>query len=609
MSDRSLLVLTSDHPNWSPDDHVVLLGPWCLQKPHEGIPKSIRPAASFSLLPFHWDDREKLHRDYDYLKELHASLLSILSVELNRIHKTGHSRRYWQILLDPWLMAYVGVMFDRWETMRIAMEGRRFFCVNTIADERTEKSHYFSFEDYTSKIMTDEENETLFLDIIRREYPDRIRWITANSNSLQEKPAASPPVKDSVSLRSLLFKIAELLNPFVQRIASRNKYVFHKTLFDPISLFRLSISLGEVPVFLHPELELDGVEIEKMQQASNENFRDFHLSLEPGNAFESYLASRLQDDLPECVLESYEPLRSRLSSAATPKVILTGQSHWMNPLAKTWIAECTERGTKLLILEHGGSFPAREELFNFEEDISDSKGTWFTPYHPKHRQVPPSKLVRSRCIAGPDNSFIRKRKYCLIVGNEYPRYVNRVIFYPMADQCLRSFSMVNEMIRLFSDSVTEATRIRPYHVDCGWNTKSLYSEVHGVDKIHSKGSLKKEFVKARLIICTYPETTFTEAMISGVPTILMYPHECYERNPVAYALIKQLKEAKIIFYDAEEAAVHINKCWDNPLIWWESNLVVTARRSFLSQAAYLGENWLLEWKKILVDSLGSNLLN
>lgn len=609
MSDRSVLVLTREHPPWDADDHVVFLGPWCLAKPHEGIPDNLPPAKCFSLLPFHWNDRAKLRDDYDYLDGLHARLLTILSIELNRIHKTGHSRRYWQILLDPWLMAYVGVMFDRWETVRIAMERRHLFFVTATTNERSGKSQYFSYEDFTSKVMADEENEILFLDIIRRQYPDRIVWIAEKQRASEQKKTACAPIKNPVSLRSLLFKSAELLNPLVQRIASRNKYVFHKTLFDPISLLRLSISLGEVPVFLHPELEFECVEIEKNQQAGNENFRDFHLTMKPENTFESYLATRLRDDLPVCILESYQTLRSRLSSVATPKVILTGQSHWTNPLAKIWMAECTERETKLMILEHGGSFPAKEELFDFEEDISDSKGTWFTPYHIKHIQVPPSKLVRSSGSSKYDTSFCRKRKYCLIVGNEYPRYVYRAVFYPMVDQCLRSFSMVNRMIGLFSDTVSEATRIRPYHVDCGWNTKLMYSEVHGANKIYSKGSLKNEFAKARIIICTYPETTFTEAVVSGVPTILMYPPEYYERNPVAYALIEQLKEAKIIFYDAGEAANHINKCWNNPLLWWESDLVVTARESFLAQAAHLGEDWLLEWKKILVDSLGSNSLN
>ena len=75
-----------------------------------------------NIIPFHWDNRIKLKKDYDYLEKLHAELLSSLKNSLNSIHELNHDLRYWQIILDPWLMDYISILFDRWETIESAIK-------------------------------------------------------------------------------------------------------------------------------------------------------------------------------------------------------------------------------------------------------------------------------------------------------------------------------------------------------------------------------------------------------------------------------------------------------------------------------------------------------
>ena len=608
MSRRSILVLTGLHPMWQAEDNITFIGPWCLERPHMGLSKEFRPAASFKTCPFHWGDRDKLKKDYDYLEALHKKLLACLAVDLNRFHKTHYTRRYWQILLDPWLMSYVGVMFDRWETVRLALAGGGEFCVPTSESRRNDATRVFSYNDFISGIITDAGNEAVFRSILQFQYSERIQF-QGPTNTIQSRKGFFANFQTTpFSIKRILKQITTLFDSLTQFLTFRNKFVFQDAYFTTYPFIRLSLALGQIPKFWHSELDFNENAIRGKFSGEENAPRTIDLSWTPENQFESFLASRLRRDLPMCVIEYFNKMGSIVTSlSVAPEVIITGNNHWSNPLSKAWMAEHTARGGKLVILEHGGSFPARKELFNFEEDIADWKGTWFVPYHPKHVQVPPSKLIRARAMAGYKSTIGKNSKYCLIIGNENPKYVYRAMFYPMADQCLKSLSMVNQMINSFLPTIREMVRIRPYPKNMGWNCRALYAEAHGEKKILSSGTLQQAFISAKIIVCTYPETTFSEAMATGRPVILLYLADINERHPVAFQLIDIMRKAKIIFHDSKQAADHINKIWDNPFLWWNSEEVVDAREAFRSQAGRINKKWLAEWKDLLLQIQGNTI--
>jgi putative transferase (TIGR04331 family) len=99
-------------------------------------------------------------------------------------------------------------------------------------------------------------------------------------------------------------------------------------------------------------------------------------------------------------------------------------------------------------------------------------------------------------------------------------------------------------------------------------------------------------------VCTYPNTTFSEAMASGIPTILLYIPEFFETVPEADELIRILKKANILFNDPEKAAAHVNKVWNNVEEWWREGNVEKAKKYFLESAFDINRNWLSDWKSL-----------
>jgi putative transferase (TIGR04331 family) len=164
----------------------------------------------------------------------------------------------------------------------------------------------------------------------------------------------------------------------------------------------------------------------------------------------------------------------------------------------------------------------------------------------------------------------------------------------MASQCLVSLELVLGLYSGLNEEVRRHVRIKP-QADQGWNTAARYEAAVGAGRMLRVSSIQHAFRMSRLVVCTYPETTFAEAMVSGRPTIMLYPDALYERNPVAFPLLERLRTAKIVFHDSARAAAHINAIWGDPDRWWNSPAIVTVRDEFRRQAARLDGDWVDRW--------------
>ena len=133
----------------------------------------------------------------------------------------------------------------------------------------------------------------------------------------------------------------------------------------------------------------------------------------------------------------------------------------------------------------------------------------------------------------------------------------------------------------------------------GWETALRYTDKFGSEKIDSRKSYTKFIQESKLIVCTYPQTTFAEALSSGTPTILVFIPRVYELIPESNELLNMLKTVKIVFTDPLEAAIHVNSIWGDIFQWWHNAEVVAAKRKFYETALRLD----LEWKKSWVDYL------
>lgn len=587
----SLLALTAIEETWDYPGELIFLGEWC--KLYER--KSAWEKLSYSTLKFHWDDRLKLEDDYFYLASVHQSLLKSLSEYLNKLHGTDYAIRYWQMLLDPWLVHYVGIMFDRWESIRLAMESLnkpKIIYVNLLKE--TEVS--FCWAELLKFATSDEWNQSVYQRILSSNFADKCEFIDAASNNTGKSSHSDqiPKEKSQWKKRAVKFLLSSYEKLF------NSDFVFLSPGFSFAQLIRLQLSLGQLPkLFFAFKVEIseaDFIDDKLIACDRNEGNIDY-LAKTP---FEIFIKRYIVQDLPKSVMEYFYSIKGKSSNLkGKAKIIATAGDHWGNLLSKFWIADQVNNGAKLVIVEHGGSFQVYRDTFYFEESIADKKITWFTPFNKKHVQLSPSKYIGKIKESVLQSKLTTKPAHLVVIGTEYPRWVVRTQFYPMSYQVMRSFDYVIQFNDQLDSEVSDKLLVKPYHVNAGWNTHSRFLDKFGYEKVARNISLSDAFLKAKIIVCTYPETTFADAMFSDIPVILLYPDEFNKLHPVCFDLLRLLISERIVFHSPYEAAKHINAIWEDPALWWHSPNVLHARTEFRRQALNLKTDWVKEWKNFL----------
>jgi len=586
-------VLTGNEETWGTSESLLFLGEWCKRYDR----RDIWTNREFKTVPFHWNNREKLHRDYNYLESLHNTLIGVLSQSLNHFHNVSYSERYWQILLDPWLMSYLGVMFDRWECLRYAFLYGDSSALTVLMVQSSNLSAPNSYEDYIQKAAySDDWNQSVYQRIIEFQYKNKLKLLFGSNKSITKSRNSSLCKKNEsfINLSKLISRWWSSINRFQDVVFLGMEHSFSR-----LERLKLNLALWQFPVQV-PLIDYQCDTYRATHTSSAQSRSSINLDWSEHSDFEKFLKYFLVIDLPKCIVEDFFLLRSYANELlARPRIIVTGSSHWISASSRAWISEMTASNTKFVILEHGGSLPPFKELFNFEVNIADIRVTWFKPYSRKHLQLPAAKLVGRYGKIFRLKRKLFRRKYCSLIGNECPLWVHRAHFYPMAQQWTHSFAQVLELHRGLKSDIKHRFRIKPYPTPQGWSTGQRFSDELGDSIMHRESSLDRVYAMSKVIICTYPETTFSEAMASGVPTILIYTEQFYELNPVVYPLLDLLKAAKIVFLNPVDAANHLNSIWEDIDAWWGRSDTLEARLEFRRQALSLESVWVRRWSEFL----------
>jgi len=579
-SKNTFLVTTAIESTFGNGDHIIYLGEWCKKYSC----KNEWSKRNYVVTEYHWKDRKKIQKDYNYLSELYERTLTSIYIKLNDIHNVDFSKRYWRIIIGPWLLTYISVLWDRWESIRLAEN----MCddVKTIVPDKKEKRSVAG--DYNSSMqlmINDEWNYLLYCEILEWKKPLSIVLIKQpfkRSRILKKRE----PIKSY-----LLSLILRILDKILRSMLFLDSYkvLLHASYFPLNKVASLYLRFFQFPR-LHFEFE------KKINFSSvNEVNRSSDKQTNESGGFEGFLSEQIFNDMPKAYLENYNVLLKYSKSLPDAELILTANSHYGNEIFKNWSAGLVDKNSKFIIASHGGALISKAVSFGHEESICDKKAVWHVPLDETHVQLSPNKNMKKYNVN-------KNRNRVTLVGLEFPRYSYRIEFTPCSSLVLEDFNQKVNFIKSLKKNSNLNIKIRPYP-NQGWFTKERYVDIFGEEIISNNRKLEKDIVQSRIVICSYPQTTFSEAMHSGVPTILLFMEEYWELDHKFDELVKNMKNAKIIFSDAKEAAGHINSIWDAPEEWWGSQEVVSAREMFFSMCGRTNPNWIDEWSLFFKDEL------
>lgn len=579
----TFLATTALSEFWDTTGEILFLGNWCLRASRRTDWDRLR----FRVLPAPWNDRKRFFDAARYVDERCEAFLGRLTDYLNPAHGLSRDRRYWRILLGPWLMQHVHQTYDRYVHLRDA--------VDLDPDLRTivmDPAVFITPAD-SAELDRCADDDRYNLQII-----SQILTGLGHAFPAHRPKGAMPPAVEPGGLRrraSQLFLAAadafgrRLLATGYSRVALSDVYGFPRAPLPRASALRavlLNVDAGLLP----------------SSEARRDARRTGLATLPSSDEFERIFVATLPQEFPALYLEGLETARERVLRhyPRLPAVIVSAVGWHYNEALKILAAEAvTQRGTRLITVQHGGGygFHRVQPQERHEAAIADQFAIWgWAGDGGRHVNMPAPLLAASA-------RRLRRRRGAaiLFVANENFRHVYRLQSWPIGSQ----HDEWQEWELRFLSSVPTGLRsrvvFRPYtdDFDHGFAIRERvgrdFPEVH----VRGGGRFEQAVAKSRVVVIDHCGTTLLQTLAADIPTIAYWDPQRWEARDEAEPYLDSLREAGLLWDSPEGAAAKVADVYDDVATWWKTPMVEAARQRFASRFALTAADWPRQWVRLL----------
>lgn len=554
------LVTTALEETWPEGKPALFLGEWCRLFTR----KDIWSKMDAEVLPYHWDDREKLQADYDYLQSFYERLLPEMAHRLDEIHGVDHGVRYWRILIGPWLNCFVHVLFDRWTTIQQAAVNHDISDVRVLDTTHTSFVPY-DMAHYTDTVLGDVGNEQIYSTILKRF--TNVRYTTLDAVDAPQAPVPHPALAQAPRNRGLKSRLVDLYAQISAVLSRDTDIVFFMADLPFAHARKLSARFGQVPrIWPVPTTP---------RVAAVSDRRQWQLNGDAASDFEVAARTLIPQYIPTAYLEGYHNLLEMAQSVPwpkKPKLIYTTTGQYTVDAFKAWAAEKTEQGSKLVIGQHGGQYGIGRWVIHEDHEIAIAdrflSWGWTKPDQPNVKPVGLLKTARPSAV----NHSAQPN--ALLVMASLPRY----------SYWLRSITIARQWLDYFDDQCTfaeslpnhlrNALVVRLHHKDYDWDQAGRWAErLPDVRLDPCKMDMGTLISQSRLFISTYNATTYLESFAMNVPTVIHWNPKQWELRDSVVSYFNGLQEVGIFHQTPQSAARHVAAVWDDVGTWWNGKNV------------------------------------
>ena len=514
---------------------------------------------------YQWKNKKKFQKDHDKLERLFWKTNNNLSKILNIYHVTNYSKKSWSILLFPWLYHYQSTLYDRWKIFLYEKDKNKKYVF------KSKNLSCKSGNDFSPLSQNNNWNNYIYSKIQK--------FYDENSNKkFSFKNISKKNFKISLYLFYIFKPLKYFLNnskPFV--VDSPNFLSINK--IKNIYNYLIIRIINKINQKLYSFYEYDLNERIKLSslicQLKNNNSK----------TFENFFYNQVAYDMPCELLEGFKIHLKFSISFPKSNQVFSKFLHFNNFNFKIFLSKFINKGLKINIIEHGGGLPWKRMNFSFEEKIFNKKYCWAKKYDINQKQFLDVSL-KKKFYNIYKNS---KSKKISIITTIVPKFFLKMSLSKQNFHYNDYILSINNFIRKLKYNEKKNIFLRPHpseNIKYFKPVARVLKKENNIIKFHKKNIGFKDIIHdTKILVCTYPETTFTLSMLSGAPTILLLNKNILELlNPKFTILIRQLIKSKILFSNSLDASRHINKIIDNPYEWFNSKVVKKTRMKYLKLA-------------------------
>jgi len=577
------LITTAEERSWEQGCEILFLGEWCKLYNRKNIWENLKS----QTIPYHWDNRKKFQKDNLLLESIYEKYLLIVANELNRIHNTDHSLRYWRIVIGLWLRYFIDILYDKYLSI---INANKLFTIDKTWILKYSLNDWvpINYQEFHLDNRIDKWNHIMYAEIIKH-----IKCIPYKIIDIEIKPDRKNVFNNNpFSVKSIITKLIIEYNRLIP--LKYNQIFFVNTIWPKKAVIDLQLALGQAPNIF--ELLVAPIKIER--KPCNKKLRSKFNLIYGETEFERLLDTLVPSFMPISYLESYKQVVLDGQKIYPKKVntIFTANAYSYDEAFKIWSAHQVEKSAKLIIGQHGGR-PGSKIIQSLIHQIkvSDKFISWGWSYHKKIIPLPSIKLSKLKMNPQPDGKV-------LVLLPSYQRYFYHSCSMPLVGQCLKHFQDQLLVLKFLSDQISKNYNFRLGPRGDAWDIEIRLKDKGLADLIDNRSQLLIDSAnESRLIIHTDNSTSLLETMASNFPSLIYWNPEYYELTDEAKPFFDAFYDVGIMHYTPESVAEKVNQIYFDTKSWWAQQKIQRVREEFCNNFALSSTDWLGAWKKCFAN--------
>jgi len=576
------LATTALEEFWDFEHPLLFLGEWCCRYDRRTIWQPLQS----TMIPNPWVKAQQRKDFYYYIKKMYEEVLLSISDAMNRMHNVDKGVTYWRIVMGPWLYWYITALYDRY--VRLSYVIGQYSDVTTLGlaqasfvspRDTLDSLQMLNDDPYNLQICT-ELLHSMGMDFPTREVTNIGRPDSAERTGLKKN-----------DVRAVLGKMGRHI------FRKMGKWGAH---YHPILIRNIFFTgFQEIELMLRTGCkvwsiggELDDPPVLPMDHQMRSHLR---LPICRNDEFSCHLNKLLSEAVPQSFVERYGVLREKADNEfpSTPRIIFSSSRWYHDELFKVWAAECQEKKTKLVGLQHGGVYGSGIYLSDEDHElrILDRFYSWgWTRKNQKNiHPCSPPHLFRKRRHR--NNEVV---KDILLVTTTQYRYFNALnsLMGSMREYLLWQ----QRFMKSLSSEIQKKVTVRLHRQDFGWCFRQRLEDKYSDIEYESwETPFGQKLNHYRLFVFDHNSTTFLEALSANRPTVLFWNPKTTEFHTDAVEYYDALRSVGVLQDTPESAASKVTEVYDWVEEWWKEPTIQIVREKFCHRFARTSSNFMSEW--------------
>lgn len=575
---------------WDVSGPILLLGSWC------ELALNRLSGVEYAVLPNLWQDRSRIAQAEAYCWNFWKRLLPQLAERLNEIHGVRHPLCYWELMLEPWWVANVHAVYDRY---LLACEARRIAPGAPLAVPGGTSLPPATTLEARNRVSSDAGNLMIFSLVFRA-----LGLPVVERGSVGATGVVLPS-KLSVTrwqncalfwqrcLRYMSFQLRYVSSPLKRLVCmwlARRAGMRVLMSVSRMSLIDNLLMAFRVPgLRVLPSVAPSVPMTVRVDQRRRETLRHIRTHCE----FEQVFVSLLPYLIPATLVENYEHLVAVSRATCGDREVAVVFTYYNDALLE-FLARSRSAGFSVSMYQHGGGY-GHYRVYPFERYQITEGRTFLSwgDHGPFSRPLPSPHL--SRLL-----DSHRGGTHIVLVELSMPKYLYRLHSKPMCQPVERLAGPMVTFIDNLSELVKAKVVLKPIPGFENYET-IRHPKLEVLPREWTTGAvLAYEWMRdARLAVVTYPETTFIEALTLNVPTIGLWDHTLFEMRAEAQPYFDALAAAGIIYNNPVAAAQRVSAVYAHADRWWQGEDIQRARLGFLARFGLASRDWRKQWARYL----------